>query len=278
MNTRIERQEIIGLTEKLQKIETELKNIRTVDLDCTNPFFLEKFFWVILGILGVAWAFYFIPGNIQIWKENPSIKMQGEMDLSQLKYPAISLFQSGTTKYAIAEILGNYLNHQILSQEFRELWNLLLKCALIYRNGYASKAPNPASLKDYYYWDDYHINCLHKNSNKEQRNKFACKVNDIIFSNTSNFNHANYWHLLQTVYQLLKGRQQNNLTTSGLKTAKDIFEKYWEDLEAIEDVTSFDLKQFNEDFVKSLNTPEIDLNTNIEELGNEFDGSWEMIS
>ena len=83
---------------------------------------------------------------------------------------------------------------------------------------------------------------------------------------------------LQTVYQLLKGRQQNNSTPLDIKTAKDVFEKYWKEVEVIEDMTNFNLKQFNEGFVKSLNTPEIDLATNIEELGFEFDGSWEMIS
>ena len=168
----------LGRKEKLKDMESEFKNIRTIELVCLKSSILEKILWISLGIIGIAWVIYFIPGNYQIWKENPSIKMQEDMQLSEIKYPAISILPSGIFKYAIAERLANYLDPKTLAANFRKLRTLLLKCSTMYMNGYASKAPNPSNLQDYHYWEDYYTNCLHKNSNKQQRKKLACKVNN----------------------------------------------------------------------------------------------------
>ena len=178
LNSRIEkdqlRLEVVGLKEKLKDVEIELNNIKTVNYVCSKPFFLEKIFWAVLGIIGIAWAFYFIPGNIQLWRDNPSIKMQGEMKLSQLKYPAISLFQPGTTKYVIAETLGNYLDPQNLPLELRQLRNLMLKCAILYKDGYAKKySLFGGEIPDSSYFNDYQENCL---IGQRYSKKIACKV------------------------------------------------------------------------------------------------------
>ena len=91
---------LLNMGERFLDLSKELKNVRTIELVCKNSFFLERLFWAILGVLGIAWAFYFVPHNFQVWNNNPSIKMQGDLDLSQIRYPSISITPSGTTKYA----------------------------------------------------------------------------------------------------------------------------------------------------------------------------------
>ena len=64
----------------------------------------------------------------------------------------------------------------------------------------------------------------------------------------------------------MKGRQTNNSSKLGLATAKEIFNHWWKEVLATQDMTTFDLEQFNEKFLKSLNTPEINPNTEVEKL------------
>ena len=52
---------------------------------------------------------------------------------------------------------------------------VLLKCALIYKNGFKSQMGSTV-MKDIYYMDDYNILCS-SYSSKQPRVKMACKVN-----------------------------------------------------------------------------------------------------
>ena len=173
------RKDLIKMKPRLKNIESEFKNIRTIELASADSLFIEKLFWIILGILGTAWAFYFVPSNIQVWKDNPTIKSQGNMDLLEIKSPAISVTPSGITKYAIAERLGNYLDPQDLPMSFRQLFNEIMKCAMIYKNGYASNFGNGVHIPDSYYYDDYYVNCLMSSSKTNPDKLRACKVSSL---------------------------------------------------------------------------------------------------
>ena len=163
--------------ERFLDLSKELKNVRTIELVCKNSFFLERLFWAILGVLGIAWAFYFVPHNFQVWNNNPSIKMQGDLDLSQIRYPSISITPSGTTKYAIAERVGNFLNPKELSLNLRKVRNLFYKCAMLYKNGYATQFDiSGTAIADSYYFDDYYQLCLKTASKESGANVQACKV------------------------------------------------------------------------------------------------------
>ena len=116
---------------KLKELIEELKNIRTIELACIAINVLERIFWGILGFLGLAWAFYFIPSNIQIWLDNPSIITKGEFDLSDIKYPAITIKPFGIPKYAITERLANYIKPDKLPIQLRPIRNSLFQCAMI---------------------------------------------------------------------------------------------------------------------------------------------------
>ena len=63
-----------------------------------------------------------------LWDENPSVMIKGNVKLSQLNYPAMTICSKGSTKYALAERLGNFINPQFeLPEEFlllqKEFWN-----------------------------------------------------------------------------------------------------------------------------------------------------------
>ena len=98
---------------RFQVIFDELRNITTIDLAHKAANILEKTLWASIGIVGTIWAFVFIESQFQLWNENPWLTTKADVDLSQLQYPAITFCSEGSTKYAIAERLGNYINHEV---------------------------------------------------------------------------------------------------------------------------------------------------------------------
>ena len=146
----------------------ELKNIQTVQLTTIAGFFLEKIFWTSLGIMGIAWAFYFIPSNLEVWCQNPSIITRGNFNLSQIKYPAITVKPSGITKYAIAERLANYIKPDKMPLELREVRNLLLKCATL-------EDLEDQKRSDKYHHTKFENDCLY-NFRITQEEKAICEV------------------------------------------------------------------------------------------------------
>ena len=57
--------------------------------------------------------------------------LKGEVHLSELKYPAITVCSKDSVKYALAERLGNYLDpEQELPEELISLRNEFMKCAV----------------------------------------------------------------------------------------------------------------------------------------------------
>ena len=93
-----------------QMILDELRNITTIDLAIKTANVLEKILWALIGIVGTIWAFVFIGSQFQQWNESPWLTTKTDVDLSQLQYPAITFCSDGSTKYAIAERLGNYID------------------------------------------------------------------------------------------------------------------------------------------------------------------------
>ena len=48
-----------------------------------------------LGISGTVWACYFMTAQIKLWYENPYIITKSNVNLSSLKYPAITICPEG---------------------------------------------------------------------------------------------------------------------------------------------------------------------------------------
>ena len=60
-----------------------------------------------MGIIGVIWAIYFTA--LVIKDENPIIKTIQDKALTDTEKPAITICPHGSTKFTVAERLGNFL-------------------------------------------------------------------------------------------------------------------------------------------------------------------------
>ena len=75
--------------------------------------------------------------NVMIKDENPLIAIRGDIDLSEVEYPAITICSEQTTKYAFAERLGNYLDpDESLPDLLAKLQSKFLENALERYTGY----------------------------------------------------------------------------------------------------------------------------------------------
>ena len=154
------------MTIKTRELFDELKNIRTIELINATKNVVAKLLWATLGITGIFWAFYFVPNNYDVWQNNPSIISRASMSLSKIEYPAISIATPGSTKYAIAERLANYIKPNSLPGKLKEIRNLLLKCSAF------QKRSNPS---DKVYFNSYQDKCLF-NFYATPNEKSACHV------------------------------------------------------------------------------------------------------
>ena len=118
-------QQPLPMKHKGKKISDGLKTIATIDLTCKSASILERIFWVSLGICGTVWAIYFI--MLLFYDENPIIMRKGNIPLTQLTYPAVTICPKSSTKYAVAERLGNYIDPEVkLPEELKSLRMKLL--------------------------------------------------------------------------------------------------------------------------------------------------------
>lgn len=153
---------------KFKEFLNELKNVKTLGLAYIADNVFEKFFWITLGLLGIAWGFYFIPNNVNLWIDNPVIITRSDSNLSQIQFPAISIKPYGITKYAIAERLANYIKPENLPIELRKVRTLLLKCAIIEDHEYEVKS-------DKHYFTTFQNDCIY-NFRLNDFEESICKV------------------------------------------------------------------------------------------------------
>ena len=147
----------------MEKVWKELRNITTIDLAFQAKNILEKILWAIIGIIGTVWVFYFVGIQFSLWEQHPSIVTKIDYELADVSYPAITVCSKGSTKYAIAERLGNYIDSsKVRVKDFPV--NLLLLYA--------------ASMKEitegFDYSEDYKALCVE--GKWDQEHKSGCKV------------------------------------------------------------------------------------------------------
>ena len=112
-------------------IKQELKSITTVDFTCKALNFLEKILWIALATIGIFWAIYFI--SLVIKDENPIVKTIMDKPLTETEKPAITICSPGSTRFAIAERLGNFLStKEALPKKIEEWQNMMLMCSTIF--------------------------------------------------------------------------------------------------------------------------------------------------
>ena len=118
------------LLDKLKQISLkdllqEVKKIASIGLACKASTIIEKLLWIVLGISGVVWAVFFLTIQVQDWNENAGILTKGKFEL---KYPAITICPKISTKYAIAERLGNFIDPLKLPEELLSLRQEFFMC------------------------------------------------------------------------------------------------------------------------------------------------------
>ena len=64
------------------------------------------------------------------WELNASVLIQGDTDAIDLKYPAVTICTKVSTKYGIAERLGNYIDPNNLPDKAMLLKREMFKCSL----------------------------------------------------------------------------------------------------------------------------------------------------
>ena len=63
------------------------------------------------------------------WDQSPSVLTQGNIETTDLKYPAVTLCPKVSTRYGIVERLGNYIDPLNLPKEFLSLRHDFFLCA-----------------------------------------------------------------------------------------------------------------------------------------------------
>ena len=133
---------------RFRTVAEELKTIMFVDLACESKAFMEKLFWLALGTFGGIWLVYFMVLTIE--DDNPKTIMKSNLKINDVKYPGITICSEYSTKYAIAQRLGNYYNsHLNLSDELTKIKDEILK----------KRVPK---FQDDTYWEenDYETGCI----------------------------------------------------------------------------------------------------------------------
>ena len=140
----------------------EVNSIKSINLICkSSTNVLEKILWTLMMSLGIGWACYFIPEAFDLWIDNPSMITIKNLDLNQLDYPAITILSKESTKYAVAERFGNYLDPKLtLPDQLTKLRNVFLKCATIYNSGtYYGGVDEMKTKTDKDYFTEYENKC-----------------------------------------------------------------------------------------------------------------------
>ena len=110
----------------LKDLLQEVKKIASIGLACKASTIIEKILWIVLGIIGIAWFVFFLTIQVQDWNENAGILTKGKFEL---KYPAITICPKVSTKYAIAERLGNLMDPLKIPKELQSLRQEFFMCA-----------------------------------------------------------------------------------------------------------------------------------------------------
>ena len=93
---------------KWRNIPGIFRGILFIDLTFKATNIVEKLVWLTIGLVGILWAGVFIT-NLIIQRNTFTVR-SSDKKLTDIKYPAMTICSKASTKFAIAERMGNYLN------------------------------------------------------------------------------------------------------------------------------------------------------------------------
>ena len=99
---------MVGVT--IEDVKEELWNFRFLQLAKFTSHLVEKVFWIILALSGMIWFVYYMSTIFMVWNINKTVVSKADVQLSDIKTPALTFCSKSATKYGIAERLGNYLD------------------------------------------------------------------------------------------------------------------------------------------------------------------------
>ena len=106
-----------NLQENYNALLAVVKEIKTVGLAFKTKHIFEKLLWLLIGASGLGWSSYFILMQVLAWNESPLIIQKNNMKLDRIDYPGITICSQTSTRYSIAERLGNYIDPQNMPTE-----------------------------------------------------------------------------------------------------------------------------------------------------------------
>ena len=124
------RKEVTNIQEHYNAIFAVVKEIKTVGLTFKTQHIFEKLLWILIGVFGLGWSTYFILIQVFTWNESPLIIQKNYMKLDQIDYPGITICSQTSTRYSIAERLGNYINPQNIPTGLVNLQERMKMCPL----------------------------------------------------------------------------------------------------------------------------------------------------
>ena len=96
MKSVVRKQKIFKKKNDRETLIQSLKRIITLELASIASSSIEKVLWLLIAVIGTIWGYYFMKSLIDTWIESPLIISKGNVDLTDLKYPAITLCSKGT--------------------------------------------------------------------------------------------------------------------------------------------------------------------------------------
>ena len=73
---------------------------------------IERLIWIFLGVVGSAYFAYLLVSQVNSWDENFVLVSKQQRSINEIDFPAVTFCAQGSTKYAIAERIGNALHKE----------------------------------------------------------------------------------------------------------------------------------------------------------------------
>ena len=90
---------------------------------------IERFIWICLGTLGSVYFGYLLVSQVNSWDENSILVSQQQKSIDEIDFPAITFCARTSTRYGIAERIGNTLDltSDFAKKQFLPLRNDFIK-------------------------------------------------------------------------------------------------------------------------------------------------------
>lgn len=119
-----------GVRDHVDEMNSGVRDIKTIVLAMKAKFWIEKLFWFVVGMMGLSISIYFMMTNVMTWHENSLILQKSNFALEEVNNPAITICSDVSSRYAIAERMGNYVDPENIPEKLKDLEEKLKLCGI----------------------------------------------------------------------------------------------------------------------------------------------------